>query len=273
VKIARPPDQISAILACPKCGFEQEGGTECIRCGIIFAKYKPPVMTAEVEVAEHDATLSLPPTTEPSKPGLLSRLFRILPWISLAITATVLFLILKQTPPLTIQSHPEAANRVADKMAQLQLAMQSNQRHATTLDEAELNQWMRDNLAIASAHQAQQAGIDIPAGQQATVKDVQSALKDVRMNLIGNQLRAYALFVMYGKDISLQLDGTLETQGGYIRLRPTAGKIGSLPIPSSTLDRVVHELFDSPQNRDNFQLPPRVESVRVENNSLVITTR
>lgn len=38
------------------------------------------------------------------------------------------------------------------------------------------------------------------------------------MNLMGNQLRAYAFFVLYGKEISLQLDGRIETQGGYIRL-------------------------------------------------------
>jgi len=73
--------------------------------------------------------------------------------------------------------------------------------------------------------------------------------------------------------VSLQLDGTLETQNGSIRLRPTAAKIGSLPIPSFTLDRVVRELFDSPQNREQFQLPPEIESVRIENSSLVIDTR
>ena len=26
---------------CPKCRFEQDGGEECLRCGIIFRKYKP----------------------------------------------------------------------------------------------------------------------------------------------------------------------------------------------------------------------------------------
>ena len=33
------------------------------------------------------------------------------------------------------------------------------------------------------------------------------------------------------------------------------------------------QLFDSPNNGDKFQLPPQIESVRVENNSLVIATR
>jgi hypothetical protein len=198
---------------------------------------------------------------------------RVLPWLSAAITATLLFLILKQGPPLAVQVDPEAAERVVEKMAQLQLAMQSHQRLSASLNEAELNQWIRQNVAIASSQEAQQAGIPVPTGHEATVKEVQSAMKDITIHLTGNQLQAYSRFVMYGKEVSLQLDGTLETRSGYIRLKPSAGKIGSLPIPSFTLDRVVHELFDSPQHRENFQLPAEVESVRVENSSLVIVTR
>jgi len=196
-----------------------------------------------------------------------------LPWISLTISVGVLLLILHQTPPLSIQTDPQAVDRVAEKMAQLQMAMQASQPHAMILNEAELNQWIRDNLVIASAHQGQQAGIPAPVGNETSVQEVQFALKDVRMNLMGNQLRAYVLFALYGKEISLQLDGTIETQVGYIRLKPTAGKLGSLPIPSTTLNYVVHQLFDSPQNRDKFQLPPQIESVRIENNTLVIATR
>jgi hypothetical protein len=254
-------------VSCPKCGFEQEGDVECLRCGVIFAKYKPPVDHQEETFLQHRAA------ADPPKLGLISRIVRILPWISAAATSLVLFLILKQGPPLTIQTDPEAADRVAEKMAQLQLAMQTNQRHSASLNEAELNQWIRDNMAVAARHEAQQAGIPVPTGHEATVREVQSAVKDIRIHLLGNQLHAYALFVMYGKHVSLQLDGTLETQNGFIRLKPTAGKIGSLPIPSFTLDRVVHELFDSPQNREQFQLPPEVESVRIENSSLVIDTR
>ena len=255
-------------LTCPKCGFEQAEGLECLRCGIVFSKFKPPV-----EAIETPSITGTESTTQSSTPGLISRVFRVLPWISLTLSVGILLLILRQAPPLQIQTDPQASDRVAEKMAHLQMAIQSNQPHSLTLNEAELNQWMRDNLAIASTHQAQQAGIPMPAGSEPNIQEVQSALKDVRMNLMGNQLRAYALFILYGKEISLQLDGTIRTEGGYIRLQPTAGKIGSLPIPSLTLDSVVHELFDSPTNRDKFQLPPQIESVRVENNTLVISTR
>lgn len=257
-----------AALTCPKCGFEQEEGPECLRCGIVFSKFKPPVPAVETPPIADTET-----TTQAAAPGLVSRIFRILPWVSLTLTVGILLLILRQAPPLPIQTDPQAADRVAEKMAQLHMAVQASQPHALTLNEAELNQWMRDNLAIASAHQAQQAAIPIPAGSEPTVQEIQSALKDARINLLGNQLRAYAVFTLYGKEISLQLDGTITTEGGYIRLQPTAGKLGSLLIPSMTLDRVVHQLFDSPGNRDKFQLPHQIESVRVENNTLVIVTR
>ncbi|MBK9305724.1 MAG: hypothetical protein IPM58_01205 [Nitrospira sp.] len=209
----------------------------------------------------------------PKAPSLFSRALRILPWVSLTCTIGVLLLILRQAPPLSIQTDPQAANQVTEKMSQLQTAMLAGQSHSLALNEAELNQWMRDNLAIASAHQAQQAGIPMPHGHEASVQEVQSALKDVRMSLSGTQLRAYVLFALYGKEISLQLDGTIETRDGFIRLKPTAGKLGSLPIPSTTLDRVVQQLFESPQNRDTFQLPPEIRSIHIENNALIVSTR
>jgi len=255
-------------LTCPKCGFEQQEGLECRRCGIIFAKFK-----SSTESLHASPSLTTDDSSVSTNIGFLSIVFRVLPWFSLVVTVGVLLLILRQAPPLPIQTDLQVAERVAEKMAQLQLAVQASRPHSVALNEAELNQWMRENLSIASVHQAEQAGIPLPAGHEPTMQEVQSALKDVRMNLMDKELRAYALFVLYGKEISLQLDGTIETQEGYIRLKPTAGKLGSLPIPSSTLDHVVHQLFDSPQNRDKFQLPPQVESIRVENSALLITTR
>lgn len=258
----------SSSLTCPKCGIGQQGGFECLRCGIIFAKYKAPALPGD---ASHELT-------QPSAVGRperhsFGRVFRILPWISLSITIGVLFAILRQAPALPIQVDPQAADRVAEKMAILQQAMLMNHAAQIVLNEAELNQWMRDNLAIASAHQAQQAGLSLPVGSPATAEEVQSALKDVRMNLAGNQLKAYALFHLYGKDISLELDGTLETRDGYVRLTPMAGKLGALPIPQATLGHVVSQLFESPENREKFQLPTQIRSIRVENSTLIISSR
>jgi hypothetical protein len=257
-----------ATSVCPKCRFEQTEGPECRRCGIIFAKVKPSSRTIEPNPVP-----ALEEAVQPNRPGLFSRTFRVLNWLSLACTVGTVVLILRQAPPLQIQADPQATDRVAEKMAELQTAVQAGRAHSLTLNGAELNQWMRDNLVIASVHEAQQAGIPVPAGHEASVREVQSALKDVRIRLIGNQLRAYVLFALYGKEISLQLDGMIETRDGFIRLKPTAGKLGSLPIPSSTLDRVVQQLFESPQNRDTFQLPPHIASIHIENSALVIVTK
>jgi hypothetical protein len=78
------------------------------------------------------------------------------------------------------------------------------------------------------------------------------------------------LFELYGKNLSLTLNGHLELRDGYLRLTPTAMKLGSMPIPRATLERAVQQLFDSPDNREQFRVPPEIRDVRVENSSLVI---
>jgi uncharacterized membrane protein YvbJ len=108
-------------LSCPKCGFEQTGNAECIRCGVIFAKYKP---HTDASPRSRDKSAVTEAATVP-KPTLLSRAFRLLPWLSLVFTIMTLVLLLKQVPPPVIQMDPAAADRVAKKMATLQLAMQA----------------------------------------------------------------------------------------------------------------------------------------------------
>ena len=80
-----------------------------------------------------------------------------------------------------------------------------------------------------------------------TLEEVRSSLRDVKINLMGDRIRAYVLFTLYGKDISLQLEGRLVVADGRVRLKPTSGMLGSIPIPSNTLDRAVNQLFDSPR--------------------------
>ncbi len=49
--------------------------------------------------------------------------------------------------------------------------------------------------------------------------------------------------------------------------------LGSLPIPQATVDRVVGSLFDSPENRERFRVPPDIRDLKIENGELVVTWR
>lgn len=43
-------------MRCPKCGFEQPDSSECIGCGVIFAKYRPRPNTQETTISYTDST-------------------------------------------------------------------------------------------------------------------------------------------------------------------------------------------------------------------------
>ena len=261
------PDTSSAMTSL-KCGAEQEEAPECVRCGIVVANHK-------AQTDAPDSTPQAERTDEPrrAKTGLLGRVFRILPWILLALTVGLFALVLRPAPPLPIQTDPHVAARLAEKKRYLEFFMRASQPYTLALNEAELNQLIQENLALALRRRSKGNGVLSPPGRDASQQEIHSPLRDVQVNLLGNQLRAYNLFVLYGKEISLQLDGTLETYGGHLQVKPSAGMLGSLPIPKSLLDRVFHRLFNAPENRRQFQLPPQIESVRVENSTLIMSTR
>jgi hypothetical protein len=258
----------NSAIPCPKCGAEQEEAPECVRCGIVVTKYK-------AQTVVPDSQLQAERTDEPrgAKTELLGRGFRILPWIFLALTVGLVALVLRPAAPLPIQTVPHVADHLAEKKRDLEFFMRASQPYTLALNEAELNQLIQENLAPALGRRSRGNGVPSPPGRDTAQQEIHSPLRDVQVKLLGNQLRAYNLFVLYGKEISLQLDGTLETHGGHLRLKPSAGMLGSLPIPKSLLDRVFHRLFDSPENRGQFQLPPQIESVRVENSTLIMSTR
>lgn len=61
-------------MICPKCGFEQPEGPECLHCGIVIAKYRGPVAQAEPPPLPELAFTAPPAETPPSgaPPSFLS---------------------------------------------------------------------------------------------------------------------------------------------------------------------------------------------------------
>ena len=98
-------------------------------------------------------------------------------------------------------------------------------------------------------------------------------MRDVKVELIDDRVRAYVLFDFHGKDLSLELEGRLGAANGYLQFEPLAGQLGSLPIPHSTLQAAVQRLMDSPENREKLKLPSEISDLRIEKGEIVVTYR
>lgn len=59
-------------MDCPKCGFPNAGGTECPRCGVIFAKFRPVVVAPPPPPPPQENAEAEPPAAPPPFPPPLT---------------------------------------------------------------------------------------------------------------------------------------------------------------------------------------------------------
>jgi hypothetical protein len=202
--------------------------------------------------------------------GPFRRFYRVFRWVALAACLMALLLLLRPSAPPPVRTDPLAAEHIQEKMDEMERAVAKGESHDLQLTEAEVNVWMQSSLALEGGPAPAGSGTPAPPGEP-TVEQVRSSMRDIRINLVGNEVRAYVLFTLYGKNISLELEGHLFVADGRLRLQPTSGKIGSMPIPKVTLDRAVSRLFDSPENQDKFLVPPYIKDIRVVDGELVVS--
>jgi hypothetical protein len=249
-------------VQCPKCGFEQEGGVECNRCGVIFARASQPQRQPPDPV-------QAPVVDKGQSISVLGTVYRRVRWIILAGLLLVFALILRQDTPPVVDEDPRAGESLQLKLRNLQQPSTGARSQSLRLNEAEINTWVKSNLALAPENPPQDTS---PQGTP-TVEEVQSNVRNVMIVLLDDRLRAYVVFNLYGKDLSLTLEGRLRVENGYLRFAPIAAKLGSLPLPQATIDRAVERLFESPENLEQFRLPPEIADLRVENSELVLSYR
>jgi hypothetical protein len=226
-----------------------------------------------------------------SNPGLYNNLYRILSGTTIIGLVLALVLVLRKSPPPVVTYDPSAASRVEQKFAAADQAKAAGQPAQVQLDRTEVNSYLQQNLVTAGSPQLGSAGPastttpgaatpgDVKADPVAalnsndspTLEQVQSSVKDVKVDMDGDLVKAYLIFDFHGKDLSLELDGHLGAQDGYLKFEPVAGKVGSMPLPQSMLDAAVAKMMESPENREKLKLPDDISNIQIQNGQAVVS--
>jgi hypothetical protein len=214
-------------------------------------------------------------------------IFRIFRWTTYAAAIITLLMVFHAAPPPVIATSPQAAARVEQKVEAVEQAVTSGQPATLRLDQTELNSYLASHLDVSPAPAAPAnpapnnaptdgatSGIPTPTGTPAEqIEQVRSSVRDVKVELVDDRVRAYVVFDFHGKDMTLQLEGRLSAENGYLRFEPVSGQIGSLPIPQSALETAIQKMMDSPENREKLKLPAEISGLKIENGELLATYR
>jgi hypothetical protein len=233
--------------------------------------------------------------------GLLKKAYQILTWVSFAGLIIVMILVFRKSPAPQIAADPTAAARAEKKFEAADQAKAAGQPSQVALDRSELNSYLAQNLGLegasstspgsatglpagdaasatngGSATQAPATGLGsdpaavLSSNEQPSIDQIQSSVKDVKVDMVGDVVKAYVIFDFHGKDLSLELDGHLSADNGYMKFVPISGKLGSLPLPQSTLNEAVDKLMSSPENREKLKLPADISDIKIEDGQAVV---
>lgn len=217
--------------------------------------------------------------------------YRVVNWLSLVALVVSVVLVLRKSPAPSVSYDPAATARVQQELAsagQSQAAGTPTQVH---LDSTEVNSYLHDNLQMEGAPQSANAqspdpnngntadggrrpsptSLPVAGADPQTIEQVQSSVKDVKIDMAGDLITAYVVFDFHGEGLSLELDGHLFTENGYLQFDPVSGKLGSLPLPQSSLNSAVQRLMESPENREKLKLPQGISDVQVVDGHVIVT--
>jgi hypothetical protein len=210
----------------------------------------------------------------PEKVSALRWAFRFLRWATYLATLITILLLLRKTPPPAVTTTPQAAARAEQKFSQVEQSVSQGQPTQLRLDQTELNSYLANHLDLAPQKSASGADGGGPGNvTPADIEQARSSVRDVKVAMEGDQVHAYVVFDVHGKEMTLDLIGKIGASDGYLKFEPVSGKIGSLPIPQSALESAVKQLMESPMNREKLKLPSDISDLKVENGELVTTYR
>lgn len=218
---------------------------------------------------------------------LFKTIYRVLSWTSLVGLILVIVLVFWKSPTPSVPFDPNAAARAEKKFEAADQAKAAGQPAQVALDRTELNSYLAQNLQVepqlgvsangaapspstADGSATSDPASSVAGSDQPTLEQVQSSVKDVKVDMDGDIVKAYVIFNFHGKDLALELDGHLSADNGYMKFEPVSGKLGSLPLPQSTLNAAVEELMASPENREKLRLPNDISDIKIVDGQAVI---
>lgn len=228
---------------------------------------------------------------EPREASPLKIAYQIFRWSTLLGLVATILLILHKSPPPVVHVDPAAAQQAEQKFEAAAQAKAQGQPAQVQLDSTEVNSFLAQNLELPGPAAALAVGsgasgmpdappagapaavsnLNAPGQDQPSLEDVQSSVRDVKVDMEGDLIKTYVVFNLHGEDLSLELDGHLGAENGYMKFEPVGGKIGSLPLPQSALDAAVSQMMDSPENREKLRLPDDVSDIQVQDGQVVVS--
>jgi hypothetical protein len=219
--------------------------------------------------------------------GRLRRYYRMFRWASLIVFLCAALLALRDSSPPQVETSPEAVKQAEAKIRQFSSNIQRGREDALLLDQSELNGWLRTGLAIPQPSSSEYSGTHQEAeppealytgleGSEPSAEEIErakSSIRDLQVELRDDAVRLYALFEAYGVDLSLEIEARLHVDGGYLRLEPLGGRLGSLPVPAGALKKAVDRMFESPENREKFRLPDHIRDIRIDRGQLIVSAQ
>lgn len=145
----------------------------------------------------------------PVQPRPWKLIFRIVRWTTYAFALLSLILLFHKAPPPLVETSPQAAARVEEKFEQVEQSVANGQPATLHLDETELNSYLSSHLELKGngATNPAPAGGTPPSPNAAPtpqeVEQMRSNVRDFKVQLIDDRVKAYVVFDVHGKDMTL----------------------------------------------------------------------
>lgn len=172
--------------------------------------------------------------------------------VSVALIAVVLIFHRSASP--TVHVDPAAAKQLEEKIQKAEVAAKNGVPQVLRVDEGEINSFLDSRLAATR---------DAPTAAL--------SLRDVKINLVDDRMRLHVILGFHGKDVTLDFEGKLQTENGYLQVEPTSAKIGAIPIPRSSLEKAVRRMMNSVEGREQLRLPNDLKDFRINDGKFVVT--